>query len=146
MPCPLLIFSQSHYMIQIVGINSHNDKQCRSRLVGFFRSQLIWIFTVCKVRVYLGSAGQGLITCWVKNVADDILKYFSYFSQKIRFDISCKLSPKEKCLEGLVFCSHSLKSCGLKLESHWKWNSTYDCVVLHCVEPCIIVLPSYHMT
>ena len=29
--------------------------------VGFFRSQLIWIYTVCKGRVHLGSAGQGLI-------------------------------------------------------------------------------------
>ena len=37
-----------------------NDKQCRSRSVGFFRSQLIWIYTVCKGRVYSGSAGQGL--------------------------------------------------------------------------------------
>ena len=37
-----------------------NDKQCRSRSVGFFRSQLIWISTVCKGRVYPGSAGQGL--------------------------------------------------------------------------------------
>ena len=25
-----------------------NDKQCRSRSVCFFRSQLIWIYTVCK--------------------------------------------------------------------------------------------------
>ena len=37
-----------------------NGKQCRSRSVGFFRSQLIWIYTVCKCRVYPGSAGQGL--------------------------------------------------------------------------------------
>ena len=36
------------------------NKQCRSRSVGFFRSQLIWIYTVCKARVYPGSAGQGL--------------------------------------------------------------------------------------
>ena len=28
---------------------------------GFFRSQLIWIYTVCKGRVYPSSAGQGLI-------------------------------------------------------------------------------------
>ena len=28
--------------------------------VGFFRSQLILIYTVCKGRVYPGSAGQGL--------------------------------------------------------------------------------------
>ena len=26
--------------------------------------------------------------------ADEILKYFSYFSEEIGFDISCKLSPK----------------------------------------------------
>ena len=29
--------------------------------VGFFRSQLIWIYTACKGRIYPGSAGQGLI-------------------------------------------------------------------------------------
>ena len=37
-----------------------NDKQCRSRSVGFFRSQLIWIYTVWNVREYSGSAGPGL--------------------------------------------------------------------------------------
>ena len=31
------------------------------------------------------------LSCWVKISADDILKYYSYFSQKIRFGISCKL-------------------------------------------------------
>ena len=61
MPCPNLIFSQSDYLIRIVVINSYtNGKQCRSRSVGF-RSQLIWIYTVCKGSVYPGSAGQGLI-------------------------------------------------------------------------------------
>ena len=29
-----------------------NDKLCRFRSVGFFRSQLIWIYTVCKGGVY----------------------------------------------------------------------------------------------
>ena len=48
----------SKLLIQIQILNS---KQCRSRSVGFFRSQLIWIYTVCKGRVYPGSAGQGLI-------------------------------------------------------------------------------------
>ena len=28
-------------------IHIFNDKQCRSKSVGFFRSQLIWIYTVC---------------------------------------------------------------------------------------------------
>ena len=31
--------------------------------------------------------------CWVKNSADDILKKFSYFSQKTSFGIPCTLSP-----------------------------------------------------
>ena len=35
-------------------------KQCRSRSVDFFRSHLIWIYTVCKGRAYQGSAGPGL--------------------------------------------------------------------------------------
>ena len=52
-PHPLLIFSQSDYLIQVVDTNSHTSWQCRSRLVGFFRSQLIWIYTVCKGRIYL---------------------------------------------------------------------------------------------
>ena len=48
--------NQSMIQIQIL-----NGKQCRSRSVGFFRrSQLIWIYTVCKGRTYPGSAGQGL--------------------------------------------------------------------------------------
>ena len=45
----------------LLWIHMLNVKQCRSRSVGFFRSQLIWIYTVCKGRVYPGSAGQGLI-------------------------------------------------------------------------------------
>ena len=51
-----------------------NDKQCRSRSVGFFRSQLISIYTVCKGRVYLGSAAQGLncqvVLVWCFSVVD----------------------------------------------------------------------------
>ena len=66
MPCPLLIFSQSDYLIRLwIQIHILNDKQCRSRSVGFFRSQLIWIYTVCKGKKYLGSAGQGL-TLWLR--------------------------------------------------------------------------------
>ena len=35
--------------------------------------------------------------------ADDILKYFSYFSQKKGFDISCKLSPNETICLKILF-------------------------------------------
>ena len=54
LPHPLLIFSQSDYLIQIADINSHG-KQCRFRSVGFWRSQLIWTYTVCNCRVYSDS-------------------------------------------------------------------------------------------
>ena len=38
--------------------------------------------------------------------ADDILKYFSYFSLKTGFDVSCKLSPSEKiCMKYQVLFS-----------------------------------------
>ena len=61
MPCPLLINSQSDTWSRLlIQIHILNDKQCRSRSVGFFRCQLIWISTVCKGRIYPGSAGQGL--------------------------------------------------------------------------------------
>ena len=49
-------FSSSRLLIQIQILNG---KQCRARSVGFFRNQLIWIYTVSKGRVYPGSAGQG---------------------------------------------------------------------------------------
>ena len=67
MPHPLLIFSQPDYLIHI---HILNGKQCRFRSVGFFRSQLIWIYTVCKGRAYLDSAGQGL-TIWMLQTALD---------------------------------------------------------------------------
>ena len=49
----------------LIQIHIPNGKQCRSRSVDFFffRSQLIWIYTVCKGRVYPGPAGQ-----WLRDV------------------------------------------------------------------------------
>ena len=44
----------------LLEIHIFNDKQCRSRSVGFFRSQLIWIYTVCLDGMSC-SAGEGLI-------------------------------------------------------------------------------------
>ena len=64
MPCLLLSVSQSNCLIQVVDTNSHTEwqtKQCRSRSVGFWRSQLIWIYIVWIGRAYPGSAGPGLM-------------------------------------------------------------------------------------
>ena len=36
----------------LIQIQILNGKQCRSRSVGFFRSQLIWVYTVCKGMTY----------------------------------------------------------------------------------------------
>ena len=62
MPRPLPIFTpnQITWSGLLIWIYILNGKQCRSRAVGFFRSQLILIYTVFKGRVYPGSAGPGL--------------------------------------------------------------------------------------
>ena len=58
------------------------------------RSQLIWIYTVCKNRVYPGSAGQGLI--WIGCLILDI-KYFQiYWSGKYYYLYFCKMFMKRK--------------------------------------------------
>ena len=43
----------------LIQIHMLNDKQCRSRSLGFWRSQLIWICTVSKSGAYQGPAGWG---------------------------------------------------------------------------------------
>ena len=64
MPRLSQIFSQSDYLIQIVDINSYTEWQTVQIQVSWLlRSQLTWIFTVCKGSAYTGSAGQGLIKC-----------------------------------------------------------------------------------
>ena len=61
-----------------------NDKQCRSRSVGFWRSQLIWIYTVCKRRVYLGSVGQGLINRFIS-----IISLWLSALDKVKYTCKC---------------------------------------------------------
>ena len=52
--------------------NSVDPDQLASSEVGFFRSQLIWIYTVCKGRVFPVPAGEGL-------------KYFSWILEEKDF-------------------------------------------------------------
>ena len=52
--------NQITWSTSLLQIHILNGKKCRSRSAGFFRSQLIWIYTVCKDRLYPGSAGLGL--------------------------------------------------------------------------------------
>ena len=59
MPYPFLIFSQSDYLILVVHTNSYTEWQIVQIQISWLL-QLIWIYTVCKGRVYPGSAGQGL--------------------------------------------------------------------------------------
>ena len=62
MPRPFKIFSQLDYLIQTFYINSHTERQTvQIQISWLLRSQLIWIYTVCKGSAYLGSAGQWLI-------------------------------------------------------------------------------------
>ena len=66
--------------------------------------------TICiKCKILLsGKEKKNLL--WVKFSADDILKYFPYFSQKTGFDISCKLSPMETiCIKCKILLSGKKK-------------------------------------
>ena len=50
------------------------------------------------------------LSCWVHFSADDILKYFSYFPQKIGFDILCKLTSMETiCMKCQILLSEKNK-------------------------------------
>ena len=61
LPHPFLTVNQSdNSMLFVISIHKLNEKQCRSWSDGFFRSHLIWIYTVFKGNDYPGSAGQGL--------------------------------------------------------------------------------------
>ena len=49
----------------LIQTHMSNGKQCRSRSAGFYRSQLIRVYTVWKSRVYSGSVEPGLtVICW----------------------------------------------------------------------------------
>ena len=89
-----------------------------------FRSQLIWIYIVCKGRVYPGSAGQRLRSFlivqfnalhvrWKENSADDILKYFSEGKIRKLSSIYCLLNlpriVKVKASEGIWIQTEKLK-------------------------------------
>ena len=74
----------------LLWIHILNVKQCRSRSVGFFRSQLIWIYTVCKGRVYPGSAGHGLIMKCSYHFFMKLTSYDSY-SLELHFRGICSL-------------------------------------------------------
>ena len=60
MPCLLLMTNQSDSLFQIFDINSHTEWQTVQIQISWLqsRNQLIWIYSVWKGRVYLGSAGQ----------------------------------------------------------------------------------------
>ena len=109
MPCPFQIFSQSAYLIQIFDINSNTEWQTVwIQISWLLRSQLIWIYTVCKGRVYRGSAGQGLIICppgiW-KSVR--ITQYFSLHKQAY-----CACGSLNLCSECCFFFRDERDSTG----------------------------------
>ena len=84
-------------------------KQCRSRSVGFF-SQLIWIYSVCNGRIYLGSAGQGLMMFCIVFLRQQHVQLRSsrygpfFFNQTVSFFFN---SIKTYC-KTFIFGSHIL--------------------------------------
>ena len=64
-------------------IHMLNVKQCRSRSVGFFRSQLIWIYTICK--------GKG-VSGFSRTRVNILVDFLQCFIRKTSFMASCLLS------------------------------------------------------
>ena len=102
-----------------------NGKQCRSRSIGFFRSQLIWIYTVWKGRVYPGSAGQGLSKVYASNQ-----NLFLIFQPSLTLIL---LNPSMPCLcqqcrSGSVGFITDLDLCCLPV-SLWLYINNLDQVI-----------------
>ena len=71
----------------------------KSQLI--WRSQLIWIYTVCKGRVYPGSAGQELTQVWLYNskcTMEFIVHYWSHSLPYMYLGYATKLVLKLKNL------------------------------------------------
>ena len=59
-----------------------------------------------------------MLNTLVKSTTDNILKHFSYFSQKTGFDSSCKLSPMETiCMKCQILFSGKNKKTIANLSS-----------------------------
>ena len=82
----------------------------------------------CHLPVFPGDYGQLTLYTLCKFSADDILKYFSYFSQQTGFDISCKLSPKPTDLDlhclplSMWLCINSPNQV-IRLAENYNWAS-----------------------
>ena len=89
------IFSQSDYLIQMADINSHTERQTvQIQISWLLRSQLIWIYTVCKCREYPGSARQGLRSYTLHKFhtpkgLNTLGRFSAIFTRVITFVTSC---------------------------------------------------------
>ena len=76
------------------------------------------------------------LALWVKFSAEDILKHFSYCSQKTGFDISCKLSPMETvCMQCQILFSWKKKE-NINLSSA-VWQRVPGYKTITGTTPCI---------
>ena len=94
MPHQVLLFSQSDYLIQIVDINSHTEWQrVQIQISWLLQKPTDLIYTVCKGRVYPGSAGLGLsiinisLDCLTDQTKNKMSDYtIKIFTRRIEFD------------------------------------------------------------
>ena len=103
-------------------------KQCRSRSVGFWRSQLILIFTVCKGRAYPGSAGQGLTQSRLKTLLPSFIARW-WFGLPYQWKLNPVHFPDGLCLT-LFLCdrAHYGSDSGFRLLWCSVCNRTLICV------------------
>ena len=126
MPHPLLIFNQSNCMIQVVDTNSYTEWQTMQIQISWLLHQLIWIYTVCKGKVYQGSAGLGLNVQIVNESINAGYKMIKDGPKKCCIQINLKRVPqhmfccrnKNKRAMMALNCSPELKM----LSSSLDWN------------------------
>ena len=121
---PLLIFRQIRFFdpgfwYKFIYITT---KQCWSRSVGFWRSHLIWIYIVCKVRAYQGSAGPALMH-QTGNIFETHYKIMFY-------KIANKCEKGLQCMNTCL-CYYSIITA-LDKTIYWYFSdfSTKSCVVV----------------
>ena len=81
-----------------------------ANLQSFLVVQQSYKFFIIWFPVSLPVQPNKCLALWVKSSADDILKWFSYFTQETGFDISHKLSSEETiCMKCEILFSGKIK-------------------------------------
>ena len=100
----------------LIWIHTMNDKQSSSRSLGFWRSHLlIWIYTVCKGRVYPVQQDKGKV-CW---------NYGNYWGREVR-GIWSEAYDQRHIVRGIWSEAYGQKAYDQRHIVRGIWSEAYD--------------------